>query len=241
MPKATCIVLVVFLGGALICSLAIERNNFVWYIVVIFVKPCFSTEIIVIILLGGQCFILFYHVYRYIYRIIHIFSISQSCLGELSRSLFNIFFLLSTFIVVIYFLILIAIFWPINWETALSYTHILVHLHDGPDYPTNSTYSVWLILLTCSSLNVISTRSCYIRLLKYPNYVKRNISSRAYLIYNAKFVAGMSNDWNEWFLIARSLFCGGWSTFPNMIKLIPRGRRLGLSKNHCVSNAGSER
>ena len=36
-------------------------------LVVVFVKPCLSTEIIVIILLDGQCFILFYDVYRYIY------------------------------------------------------------------------------------------------------------------------------------------------------------------------------
>ena len=48
-------------------------------------------------------------IYIYIY-IIRIFSISQSCLhGELFRSLLNIF-LLSIFIVVIYFLILIVIF-----------------------------------------------------------------------------------------------------------------------------------
>ena len=60
-----------------------------------------------------QALILFYDVYRYIYiyiYIIRIFSISQSCLhGELFRSLLNIF-LLSIFIVVIYFLILIVIF-----------------------------------------------------------------------------------------------------------------------------------
>ena len=58
-----------------------------------FVKPCFSTEIIVIILLDGQSLILFYHVYRYVYKM-HIFSISQSRVHELFRSLFNIFFII---------------------------------------------------------------------------------------------------------------------------------------------------
>ena len=109
----------------------------------------FVTVLNKVFIRDSQCFILFYHVYRYI--IYNRYFKHLTVLSTWTPSVFA--FLLSTFIVVIYFLILIVTFWPIN---CFHFQIIINTQSDTPDkngerglflvFPSRLNWIFWRLL-----------------------------------------------------------------------------------------------